>query len=168
MEEGLPVEPDLLQTTLQRSDLAPGAGYSDGGPAPLGGPEMAPAGQGNPKLETYDGPVPVLQWEIDPQDMSAEGGEGSVTLGDWEIGVWWQIHPQGLAYVSMQAISEDDKEHDGAARTHPVGRSEAVNLVYDTGREAVIAIYGTVRDFRPFVEAFRRAYLEDTKGNGAS
>ena len=48
----------------------------------------------------------------------------------------------------------------GAARLHPVGRTEAVNLVYDATRGAVVAIYGTVRDFRPFVEAFRRGYVD--------
>ncbi len=40
-----------------------------------------------------------------------------------------------------------------------MGRSEAVNLVYDMDREAVVAVYGTVRDFRPFVDAFRRGYV---------
>ncbi len=45
----------------------------------------------------------------------------------------------------------------------PVGRTEAVNLVYDITRGAIVAIYGTVQDFRPFVEAFGRAYLAETR-----
>jgi metal-sulfur cluster biosynthetic enzyme len=150
LEEGHPAESDILQTTLGRADIAPDAGYTEDGPVPLQGP----------KLEVYDGPVPVLQWEIDPADRSAEGGEDSIVIDRWDIGVWWQVHPRGYVYVSMQAIHEDNKEHGGAARAHPVGRSEAVNLVYDTEKKVVVAIYGTVPDFRPFVEAFRLAYIE--------
>ena len=59
-------------------------------------------------------------------------------------------------YASIQArhwIS-----HGGKARPNPAGRTEGVNLVYDRNRSGVIAIYGTVKDFRPFVEAFRRAF----------
>ncbi len=56
-------------------------------------------------------------------------------------------------------MRDDRVEHGGAARSHPVGRSEAVNLVYDIDRKAVVAIYGTVRDFRPFVDAFYRGYV---------
>ena len=150
LEDGQPVEPDLLQTSLARADIAHDAGYSEDGPTPLEGP----------KLETYDGPVPVFQWEIDPADSSAESGEDTIVIDGWDIGVWWQVHPKGFVYVSMQAIHEDMKEHGGAARTHPVGRSEAVNLVYDNEKKAVVAIYGTVPDFRPFVAAFAQAYIE--------
>ena len=39
------------------------------------------------------------------------------------------------------------------------GAHEAVNLTYDLDRKAVVAIYGTVRDFRPFVDAFYRGYV---------
>jgi hypothetical protein len=62
-------------------------------------------------------------------------------------------------YGSIQAMQDDTVEHGGAARPHPVGRSEAVNLVYDIDRKAVVAIYGTVQDFRPFVDAFYRGYV---------
>jgi len=48
--------------------------------------------------------------------------------------------------------------YNGEARPNPAGRTEGVNLVYDRRRAGVVAIYGTVKDFRPFVEAFRRAY----------
>ena len=156
MEDGLPVEPDQLNEALNRPDLAQGAGYTSNGPAPHEGPEFE-----TQDPETYDGPVPVLQWEVDPRDRTAEGGEATIVIDEWETGVWWQVHPSGLVYVSMQAIRDDVQDHDGAARAHPVGRSEAVNLVYDKGRGAVVAIYGTVRDFRPFVDAFNRAFLSD-------
>ena len=42
--------------------------------------------------------------------------------------------------------------------SNPAGRTEAVNLVYDRKRSGIVAIYGTVKDFRPFVGAFRRAF----------
>jgi hypothetical protein len=130
----------------------------------LGGPPPQPfEGPSGPPGDTYDGAMPVFQWDIDPHDSAAESVETSVRLDGWEIRAWWQVHPDGeLIYASLQAMRDDWADHDGAARQHPVGRSAAVNLVFDRGRGAVIAIYGTVRDFRPFVEAFRRAYLAQT------
>jgi hypothetical protein len=60
----------------------------------------------------------------------------------------------------MQAMREDWVDNADAV-PHPVGRSEAVNLVYDEARAAVVAIYGTVRDFRPFVKAFSLAHARE-------
>jgi metal-sulfur cluster biosynthetic enzyme len=134
---------------LRRPDMAPRAGYDEDGPAPLGGP----------RSEAYDGELAVFQWEIDPHDANAKSGTANLEIGDWEFRVWWQVHPARLVYASIQAMRDDWVGHDGAARSHPVGRSEAVNLVYDIDRMAVVAVYGTVRDFRPFVDAFRRGYV---------
>jgi hypothetical protein len=134
---------------LQRPDLAPEVGYDEDGPEALGGPCS----------DTYEGELPVFQWEIDPQDSNAKSGTANLDIGDWSFRVWWQVHPARLVYASIQAMRDDWAEHDGAARSHPVGRSEAVNLVYDKDRKAVVAIYGTVRDFRPFVDAFYRGYV---------
>ncbi len=134
---------------MQRPDLAPEAGYGGEGP-------QAPAG---PSGDAYDGELPVFQWEIDPQVADAKSGTADIRLGEWEFRMWWQVHPSGLVYASIQAMLEDEVAHEGAARSHPVGRTEAVNLVYDTERKAVVAIYGTVRDFRPFVDAFYRCYV---------
>ena len=76
----------------------------------------------------------------------------------------WLVHPsQDLVYASLQArhwIS-----YGGKARPNPAGRTEGVNLVYDRERAGVIAIYGTVKDFRPFVEAFHRAFKGETQGS---
>ncbi len=72
--------------------------------------------------------------------------------------MWWQVHPEDLVYVSIQAIVDDTVSHGRAARPHPVGRSVAVNLVNDPRRAAIVAIYGTANDFRPFVEAFRQGF----------
>ncbi len=134
---------------LRRPDMAPRAGYDEDGPAPLGGP----------RSDAYDGELAVFQWEIDPHDANAKSGTANLEIGGWEFRVWWQVHPARLVYASIQAMRDDWVEHDGAARSHPVGRSEAVNLVYDMDRMAVVAVYGTVRDFRPFVDAFRRGYV---------
>ncbi len=138
-------------SNLRRADLAPDAGYGDGGPEPFGGPDSDLL---NAASERYNGSLRVIQWEVDPNDSAFESGEANTLQGDWEFHIWWQIHPARLVYASIQALREDWADHTGAARPHPVGRSEAVNLVYDIERKAVVAIYGTVRDFRPFVEAF--------------
>ena len=114
---------------------------------------------GGPRSEEDEGDLPVLQWEIDPNDPDAKSGTANLVIGDWDFRVWWQVHPRGLVYASIQAMRDDWVEHEGAARSHPVGRSEAVNLAYDAERKAVVAVYGTVRDFRPFVDAFYRGYV---------
>jgi metal-sulfur cluster biosynthetic enzyme len=148
-EDGIEPEADLIGSDLQRPDLARQAGYDEEGPAPLGGP----------RTDFYDGELPVYQWEIDPHDPQAESGTANLAVDDWEFRVWWQVHPARLVYASIQAMREDWVDHDGAARTHPVGRSHAVNIVYDIEKKAVVAIYGTVQDFRPFVDAFYRGYV---------
>ncbi|NEV63535.1 hypothetical protein [Thiorhodococcus minor] len=149
LEDGELPEADLLAITLGRLDVAPAAGYGPGGPEPLSGPREAIA---------YDIGIPVLQWDIDPHDPEAQTVQREIALEGWDYRVWWQVHSSGLLYVSMQAMKEDWVDHDNNAVPHPIGRSEAVNLVYDERREAVVAIYGTVRDFRPFVKAFSEAY----------
>ena len=136
--------------------MALDAGYGESGPESLGGPE----GEFIKASERrYTGDLPVLQWEIDPADPSSDSGEANTKNKDWEFRVWWQVHPQKLVYASIQALREDWADHTGEARPHPVGRSAAVNLVYDLEREAVVAIYGTVNDFRPFVEAFKEGFI---------
>lgn len=129
---------------LARADLAPEAGYLEDGPDPLPG-DVDPS-------ERYEGPVPVFQWEIDPTDPSLESGEAHVVDGGWEYDIWWQRHPAGLVYGSIQAL-HDDPAH-GPERRHPLGRNVVVNMVWDERRRGVVAIYGTARDFRPFVGAF--------------
>ena len=154
LEDGELPEADLLAVTLGRLDVAPAAGYGPGGPKPLSGPREALA---------YDIPVPVLQWDIDPHDPEARTVQREIELDGWDYRVWWQAHPrEELLYVSMQAMKEDWVDHDNNAVPHPIGRSEAVNLVYDGPRSAVVAIYGTVRDFRPFVKAFALAHDAET------
>ena len=149
LEDGVVPETDAMGQSMQRPDMAPEAGYDEDGPEPLGGPRSG----------VHENELPVFQWQIDPHDSSARSGTANLTIDGWEFRVWWQIHPARLVYASIQAMREDWIEHGGAARSHPVGRSEAVNLVYDMDRKAVVAIYGTVGDFRPFVDAFHRGYV---------
>jgi hypothetical protein len=149
---------DDTSEALVRADLARKAGYDEDGPDPFGGPQLDEM-----VLETYAGALPVYQWDIDPQDSSAKTGGATIEVDQWEYSLWWQHHRAGLVYVSIQALRDDQVDHQGDARTHPVGRSEAVNLVYGEERKAIIAIYGTVRDFRPFVNAFRQGFgIEET------
>ncbi|RKT46351.1 iron-sulfur cluster assembly protein [Thiocapsa rosea] len=115
-----------------------------------------PQGNADP---TYNGPVPVFQWQINPEDPDAQERQGKVKLsiGSWNYVVLWSIHAEeDLVYASVHA--RHWIYYDGKARPNPAGRTEGVNLVYDRRRGGVVAIYGTVKDFRPFVEAYRRAY----------
>lgn len=121
------------------------------------GPTDSPDGDFEIPQDRYEGKPPVFQWEIDPADPEIERGEAELVLDEWEYNIWWQTHPAELVYASIQALSED-AEDSGPGRQHPIGRNVAVNLVYDVRRSGVVAIYGTARDFRPFVEAFRLAY----------
>jgi hypothetical protein len=153
LEDGELPEADLLAVALGRPNIATGAGYGPGGPQPLAGPR---------EQISFDAGIPVLQWDIDPHDPNAQTRHNEIKLGDWDYRVWWQAHPQDeLLYVSMQALKEDWVDHDNNAVPHPIGRSEAVNLVFDIHRHAVVAIYGTVRDFRPFVKAFSLAFEKE-------
>ena len=159
LEDGQLPDDDVLGLALNRTDVAPAAGYGPDGPQPLSGPREEIA---------YESDVEVLQWSIDPHDPLAETFQQEVRLGDWDYRVWWQVHDSGdLLYVSMQALREDWASHDENAVPHPIGRSEAVNLVYDEIRHAVVAIYGTVRDFRPFVKAFGLAYASERGSKNA-
>ena len=151
-QEGRVFDPDPLIAATIRPDLAPGAGYDEDGPPPLGGPT------GDRTSIKWHGQVPVFQWEIDPADPARQQyGESEVERGGWIFRIWWQVHPAGLVYASISAISEEEEERP-QARQHPIGRNVAVNLVYDLRRQGVVAIYGTALDFRPFVEVFLEGF----------
>ncbi|MBI4661955.1 MAG: DUF59 domain-containing protein [Verrucomicrobia bacterium] len=141
-------DPDPLIEATIRPDLAPDAGYGEAGPPPLDGP------MGDQTSTRWQGRMPVFQWEIDPaRPETQEYGEAEVERRGWIFRMWWQIHAAGLVYASISVICEEEEERP-QERRHPIGRNVAVNLVYDLQREGVVAIYGTARDFRPFVEVF--------------
>ena len=118
-------------------------------------PEVdGPQGNADP---TYNGPIAVFQWQIDPEDLDAETAKVKLSIGSWNYVVSWAVHgTKDLIYAAIQA--RHWIYYNGEARPNPAGRTEGVNLVYDRKREGVVAIYGTVKDFRPFVDAFDRAY----------
>lgn len=149
LEAGIVPDPDALGSSLARHDIAIDAGYGDTGPTSLPGPALA----GPPGDE--DAWPPVLQWQIDPENTALASGEADVTQDGWDFAIWWQRHPAGLLYVSIQALERQEELAPTVERQPPLGRNVVVNLVYDEHRQAVIAIYGTARDFRPFVAAFR-------------
>ena len=151
LEDGVMPQTDALHPSLKRPNIAEEAGYGDEGPDPFTGPMADKEGT----------ELPVYQWEIDPADASAESGVANISQGDWEFRVWWQVHSADLVYASIQAMREDWVEHGGQARINPAGRSEAVNLVFDIRRGGVVAVYGTVRDFRPFVDAFHKGFKRE-------
>lgn len=133
---------------LQQAGIAEDSGFAEGGPEPLPSPEM------DLPDDRWDGWPAVPQWDIDPTDATLTSGEEHVRLEGWDFEIWWQQHPDDLMYVAIQAMS-DDLVVNGPERKHPIGRNVVVNLVYDQRRESVVAVYGTARDFRPFIEAFR-------------
>ncbi len=105
----------------------------------------------------YKGQVPVFQWQVNPDEAGEETGRAKLSIGSWNYVVVWAIHSdQDLVYASVRA--RHWIYYNGEARPNPAGRTEGVNVVYDRRREGVVAIYGTVKDFRPFVTAFHRAY----------
>lgn len=148
MDNGGTPDFHALDPSQPRAGIAPGAGYGEGGPEQLPSPEL------EIPEDRYEGWPPVYQWEIDPADPALVAGEEHARLGDWEYEIWWQEHSSDLLYASIQAV-QDDSAIDGPERKSPMGRNVVVNVVYDRRREAVVAVYGTARDFRPFIEAFR-------------
>jgi hypothetical protein len=145
----LPILDDSpADAAMTRADMAPGAGYGPDGPEPLPSPEFEIPD------DRYESWPPVYQWQIDPKDPDRVSGEDQVRIGEWEYDIWWQKHPAGLVYAAIQAL-RDDTISTGPQRPHPTGRNVVVNIVWDDHRGAVVAVYGTARDFRPFIEAFR-------------
>lgn len=159
LREGGTITP--LQAEVRDAGVVPEPDPMPGAKATWDG--RRPGRSGPPMDTAYTGELPVFQWQIDPTNPAAESGESYLLQGDWEYRLWWQVHAEGLVYASIQAIEDDAVDHGAAARPHPVGRAVAVNLVYDTRRRGVVAIYGTARDFRPFVEVFRQGFRPDAQ-----
>jgi hypothetical protein len=163
-EYGIEPTPDIIEGEGRRARnlLSPEPPQEGSAAAQLaddeeGGSYEAEGPQGNAD-PAYDGQLPVFQWQIDPEKAGEEAAKIKLSIDSWNYVVCWTVHsPEELVYASIQArhwIS-----HGGKARPNPAGRTEGVNLVYDRKRGGVVAIYGTVKDFRPFVDAFRHAFM---------
>lgn len=135
---------------------------------PFAGVVAAGASDERAILEALDGPVfeavgksatdvSVFQWEIDPNDSKCDNGDCELGIDGWDYRVWWQVHPLGLVYASVQSVRDETGEVPPTPRRPPAS-GVVVNVVYDLERDGIAAIYGNAGDFRPFVEAFRRAY----------
>ena len=175
-EYGIEPTPDIVEGDGQRArnllspeppkDGSPAAQLAEDAPEEIGPDFASEEPQGN-QDPTYDGLLPVFQWQIDPEHAGSRAVKTKLSIDNWNFVVCWLVHPsQDLVYASLQArhwIS-----YGGKARPNPAGRTEGVNLVYDRKRAGVVAIYGTVKDFRPFVEAFRRAFTGEAQGDRES
>jgi hypothetical protein len=163
IEAGFLPDPDALGISMVRHDMAMSAGYDENGPPSLPGPKRT---GGAADAEAFP---PVLQWDIDPDNSAFVSGEADVTRDGWDYAIWWQRHPAGLLYVSIQALDHQQERMGPAERLPPLGRNVVVNLVYDEARRAVVAVYGTARDFQPFVDAFREGlHLDPAAGETQS
>lgn len=161
---GAPHIKDLLSSTTSKGGPTAEAQAAAEAAAMEMAPVEGPQGNSDP---TYEGPLPVFQWQVDPENTEAGVTKAKFSVDSWNYVILWLVHRDAdLVYASIQArhwISIG-----GKARPNPAGRTEAVNLVYDPRRGGVVAIYGTVKDFRPFVEAFHRAYNGDTSDTSPS
>lgn len=140
-------EPDLpLRFPQQRASPAPG---NNGPPDDVSdGPSLDQA------VSTWNVHIPVYQWEIDPTDTERRCGNAELKYLGWDFRMWWEKHPVGLIYASIQATQGSrEKDWQGAwAYLHE--RTLAVNLVYDEQRQGIVSIQGNARNLRPFIEAF--------------
>lgn len=103
---------------------------------------------------TWNVRLPVFQWEIDPTDTERRCGSAELKYLGWDFRMWWEKHPVGLVYASIQA-TQGSRENDWQGGwAFPPERTLAVNLVYDEQRQGIISIQGNARNLRPFIEAF--------------
>ena len=98
--------------------------------------------------------IPVFQWEIDPTDAERCCGSTELMYLGWTFRMWWETHPEGLVYASIQATHSSREEDWQGGWNFPPVRALAVNLVYDERRRGILSIHGPVKNFRPFIEAF--------------
>jgi len=98
-----------------------------------------------------------FQWQVDPESPETATHKVKLSIGSWNYVVLWLSHT-GQDLICSSVHARHWIYYNGEARPNPAERTEGVNLVCDRQRAGVVAIYGTVKDFRPFVEAFRRAY----------
>lgn len=102
--------------------------------------------------------VPVFQWDVNPEDATLVSGTAELLGDEYDYWIWWQIHPERLVYASVQGLRHDAVAERHVGHGHSVAPAAGVNLVYDQERHGIVAVYGSVRDFRPFVAAFLKVY----------
>ncbi|MCC6142446.1 MAG: hypothetical protein IT368_01440 [Candidatus Hydrogenedentes bacterium] len=140
-------EPDLpLPFVRQRAMSSPAAAM-----APAAVPDEPSLDE---TVSTWNVRIPVFQWEIDPTDTERRCGSAELKYLGWEFRMWWEKHPVGLIYASIQATHGSREKDWQGGWAFPPERTLAVNLVYDEQRQGIVSIQGNARNLRPFIEAF--------------
>lgn len=140
-------EPNLpLRFPRQRASASPG------------GNNAAAAAPDEPSLDnvssTWNVHIPVYQWEIDPTDTERRCGNAELKYLGWDFRMWWERHPVGLIYASIQATHGSREKDWQGAWASPPERVFTVSLVYDEQRQGIVSIQGNARNLNPFIEAF--------------
>lgn len=105
-------EPELpLPFAGKRSAALAGAGVAEAIPD-----EPSPEGT----TTSWNVRIPVFQWEIDPTDTVRHCGSAELKYLGWDFRMWWEKHPVGLIYASIQAIhGSREKDWQGAWLIRP-------------------------------------------------
>ena len=98
--------------------------------------------------------TPVFQWEIDPTDTERPCGSAEIKYRGWDFRMWWERHPAGLVYASIQATRGGRESDWQGGWTSPPNPTPAVTLVYDEQRQGFVSVQGNAQDLRPFIDAF--------------
>jgi hypothetical protein len=128
--------------------FAPNPALSDGSAALSDEPFL------DRNVPTWNVSIPIFEWEIDPTDTERRCGSAELKYLGWEFRMWWEKHSVGLVYASIQATRGSRERDWQGGWTSPLNRTLTANLVYDEQRQGIVAIHGTARNLRPFVEAF--------------
>lgn len=105
-------------------------------------------------VPTWNVSLPIFEWEIDPTDTERRCGSAELKYLGWDFRMWWEKHSAGLVYASIQATKGSRERDWQGGWASPPNRSLTANLVYDEQRQGIVAIHGTARNLRPFIEAF--------------
>ena len=108
----------------------------------------------DPNWPVWNLQIPVFQWEIDPTDTERHCGSAELRYLGWDFRMWWEKHPAGLVYASIQATQGGREGDWQGGWTFAPDRALAATLVYDDHRHGIVSIHGTAKNFRPFIEAF--------------
>lgn len=103
---------------------------------------------------TWNVRIPVYQWEIDPTDTERRCGTAELKYLGWDFRMWWERHPAGLAYATIQAAHGSLEKDWQGAWAPPPEHTLTVSLVYDERRQGIVSIQGNARNLHPFIEAF--------------
>ncbi len=109
-------------------------------------------------IPAWDVRVPIFQWEIDPTDTERPCGSAEIKYRGWDFRMWWEKHPVGLVYASIQATRGSRESDWQGGWTSPPHSTLAVTLVYDEQRQGIVSVQGNARDLRPFIDAFLMAF----------